>query len=117
MSLEAVIEANTKAVEALTAKLTALGMVASAPAPAALPPKQAAEAEQRKKSVPAAAAKSEPAEKAYTHEDAKSLTLKLAAKSRDTAVELLGKFGAKKAPELKLEDLAAFCTEAEKLLA
>lgn len=52
-----------------------------------------------------------------TLDDAKALTMKVvAAKGRDTAVELLAKFGVKVAAKLEAGQIDAFCAEAEAVL-
>jgi hypothetical protein len=52
-----------------------------------------------------------------TLDDAKALTMKVvAAKGRDTAVELLAKFGVKVAAKLEAGQVDAFCAEAEAVL-
>lgn len=52
-----------------------------------------------------------------TLDEAKALTMKVvAAKGRDTAVELLAKFGVKVAAKLEAGQVDAFCAEAEAVL-
>jgi hypothetical protein len=53
-----------------------------------------------------------------TVDDAKALTMKIVAdKGRDTAVELLKKYGVPVAAKLPADQVAAFCTDAEAVLA
>lgn len=56
--------------------------------------------------------------KTYTIDDAKALTMKIVAdKGRDTAVNLLKGYGVPVAAKLPADKIAAFCTDAEKVLA
>ena len=56
--------------------------------------------------------------KAYTIDDAKALTMKIVAdKGRNAAVDLLGKYGVPVAAKLQADQIADFCTDAEKVLA
>ncbi len=53
-----------------------------------------------------------------TVDDAKALTMKIVAdKGRDTAVELLKKYGVPVAAKLAADQVAAFCADAEAVLA
>lgn len=57
-------------------------------------------------------------DKAYTIDDAKSLTMKIvSAKGRDAAVDLLGKFGVPVAAKLAADQVNGFCAAAERVLA
>jgi hypothetical protein len=73
---------------------------------------------------PAATEKATPAQTAATSggdatiDKAKALTMKIVAdKGRDTAVELLKKYGVPVAAKLPADQVAAFCTDAEAVLA
>jgi predicted component of type VI protein secretion system len=57
-------------------------------------------------------------DKPRTIDEAKALTMKIVAdKGRDTAVELLKKFGVPVAAKLAADQVAAFCSDAEAVLA
>lgn len=119
----------------LAAVLHALGNYPAPAAPVGTPPTAKTEKEVKKpdpKPEPAAASAAPPAatEKATpaptaatsggdaTIDKAKALTMKIVAdKGRDTAVELLKKYGVPVAAKLPADQVAAFCTDAEAVLA
>lgn len=125
MSLEAILEANTAALQTHTTVMQALlerlgaggalavsTNVAAAPAPAA----QAADTAAAETKVEKPAADAKVAE--VTYDQVKPLILKVnTTKGRDAATALLAEFGVTRGPELKPEQFAKFIARAAEVLA
>lgn len=113
MSLEAVIQQNTDAINRL------IGLLSNATAPAvydkptkANTPEKPPKGPQPEPGPMPTVAPSE----AVSYEDAKKAILKLSAKDRNAAVALLAKYGAKKLPDVKPENFADIVIEATEAL-
>lgn len=131
MSLEAILEANTAALQSHTAVMQALLERLGAAAPAALESvtaKPAAETKAKPQAEkPAAQAKAEPQKQpetkgeaqaeAVTYEQIKPLIIKLGAtKGREVAAALLQEFGVTRGPDLKAEQYGAVFVKLQGLL-
>lgn len=139
MSLEAILEANTAALQSHTAVMQALLERLGAAAPAALETVAAAVEEAKpadaKEEKPAAQGKAKPqAEKpaaqakpeaeqkagtaeAVTYDQIKPLIIKMGAtKGREAAAELLKEFGVERGPDLKPEQYGAVFTKLQAAL-
>ena len=110
MSLELALAANTEALREVAALLSKLGAMPGATAPTDASAKAAA-----KPPVPEAPRGDA---SALTYDDVKLAVIAVTkAKGRDAAVALLAKFGAQKAPDLRVEQYAAVCAAAAGMLA
>lgn len=109
MSLEKALADNTEAIKSLEVAIRAAAAGVT-PTTGALPGKQVAEKEQTAKPAATAAAPAAPAapagetKDAITYDTVKAAVNALAkAKGRDSVIEVLGKFGVKKADEVPAE--------------
>lgn len=113
MSLEVQIETLNTNITALIEALRAIGNGQAPAAPAERPSKVAERIADEAPPPPAAA---KPAPELVTFDDVKKAVLKLAAKDRKLAVDLLGQHGVKKVTDLPQEKWTAVCFAADELL-
>ena len=117
MSLEIALAANTEALREVAALLLKLGAM---PGPGVVTPTDVPAKVKPAAKAPVAEpiAEATPAPVALTYDDVKLAVIAVTkAKGRDAAVALLAKFGAQKAPDLRVEQYAAVCAAAAGMLA